>query len=107
MASTPNQTDQFEELLNPKRGPSRGNSDKWILAYGARPVGGQRAQPVGAIVKPNPMLAPVLRAKLQFKFPAEQRVIRMGYRETSASIVASGRNLLLAPMRLRRASSTA
>jgi hypothetical protein len=43
-------------------------------------------------VKPNPVLTPVLAAKDQFKFLAEQGMIRMDYPETSALIVASRRN---------------
>jgi hypothetical protein len=44
------------------------------------------------VVKPNPVLAPVLSAQRQFKFLAEQGMIRMGYSETSALIVANRRN---------------
>jgi hypothetical protein len=43
-------------------------------------------------VKPNPILTPVLSAKHQFKFLPDQGMIRMGYPETSALIVASRRN---------------
>ena len=42
--------------------------------------------------KPNPVLTPVLGAKYQFEFLPEERMIRMGYPETSALIVASRRN---------------
>ena len=40
-------------------------------------------------MKPNPVLTPVLRAKQQLKFLAEQGMMRMDYPETSALIVAN------------------
>ena len=48
-------------------------------------------------MEPNPVLTPVLGAKDQFEFLAEEGMIRMGYPETSALIVASRRNRLLTP----------
>ena len=71
---------------------SSGYNVERVFGHGTRPVGWQRAQTVGNIVKPNPVLTPVLGAKDQFKFMAEQRMIRMRYPETSALIVASRRN---------------
>jgi hypothetical protein len=43
-------------------------------------------------MKPNPVLAPVLRAQDQVEFLTEQRVIRMSYPETLALNVANRRN---------------
>ncbi len=48
-------------------------------------------------MEPNPVLTPVLGAKDQFELLAGQGMIRMGYPETSALIVASRRNRLLTP----------
>ena len=48
-------------------------------------------------MQPNPVLTPVLGAKDQFEFLAEQGMIRMGYPETSALIIASRRSRLPTP----------
>ena len=88
----PDQADQFEQLFDAKRGASSGDNVERILSHLARPIGRHRAQAVRNVVKPNPILAPVLSTKDQFKFVAEQGMIRMGYPETSALIVANRRN---------------
>jgi hypothetical protein len=70
---------------------------EWVLADDARPAGGQRPQSAIRVVKPNPVLMPVLGVKDQFEFLQMKGMVRMSYLETSASSVTQGRSCLRTP----------
>jgi hypothetical protein len=62
------QTPQFKQFFHAKQGAPGSDHVEWVLADNARPIGGQRPQSAIRVVKPNPVLMPVLGMKDQFEF---------------------------------------
>jgi hypothetical protein len=88
---------QFKQLLHAKQGAPGSDHVEWVLADDARPAGGQRPQSAIRVVKPNPVLMPVLGVKDQFEFLQMKGMVRMSYLKTSASSVTHGRSCLHTP----------
>src|ERR1700733_14396917 len=91
------QTPQFKQLLHAKQGAPGSDNVEWVLADDARPAGGQRPQSAIRVVKPNPVLMPVLGVKDQFEFLQMKGMVRMSYLKTSTSSVTHGRSCLRTP----------
>ena len=99
------QTSQFKQFFHAKQGAPGSDHVEWVLADDARPAGGQRPQSAIRVVKPNPVLMPVLGVKDQFEFLQMKGMVRMSYLETSASSVTQGRSCLRTPTPCAKASS--
>ena len=76
--------DQFEQLLRSERGAPCGHDIERILANQVRPDRRQRAQTALTVMKPGPVLAPVLPSLDQIEFLAEQRMVWVSYTESSS-----------------------
>jgi len=99
------QTPQLKQLFHAKQGAPGSDHVEWVLADDARPAGGQRPQSAIRVVKPNPVLMPVLGVKDQFEFLQMKGMVRMSYLKTSASSVTHWRSCLRTPTPCARASS--
>jgi len=94
---------QFKQLFHAEQGAPGSDDVEWVLGDDARPVGGQRPQSAVRVVKPDPVLMPVLGVKDQFEFLQMKGMVRMSYLKTSASSVTYGRSCLRTPTRRQRA----
>ena len=71
----PDQTDQFKQLLSPKRGPPGSYDIERIVGNEVGPTRRNGAQTASTVVEPGPVLAPVLATHDQIEFLPEQRMV--------------------------------
>lgn len=83
---------KFKEFRDPKHSPPGGHDVEGIFGHEIGPVRRQRAQMAGAVMKPSPVLPPVLATHDQIKFLAEQRMVRVRYPKWSALNVSMRRS---------------
>ena len=67
------------------------NGNKWIDRNSIGPTRWQQMQAPIAVLKPHPVFAPVVAIADQFELLLEQRMVGMGYTETSTRYVAMWR----------------
>lgn len=82
---------QFEQVRQSKQRATRSYDDECIHRSSISPTRWHRLQAALIVVKPNPVLAPVLTECHRFELPLKQRMVRMGYSETSTFNVAMRR----------------
>lgn len=70
------QTPEFKQLFHAEQGAPGSDHVEWVLADDARPAGGQRPQSAIRVVKPDPVLMPVLGVKDQFEFLQMKGMVR-------------------------------
>lgn len=83
---------KLKQFLDPKRRPPGGHDVEGIFGHEVGPVRRQGAQMAGAVMKPSPVLTPVLATLDQIKFLAEQGMVRMRYPKWSALNVTMRRS---------------
>ena len=71
------QTPQFKQLFHAKQGAPGSDHVEWGLADDARPACGQRPQSAIRVVKPIPVLMPVLGVKDQFEFQQMKGMVKI------------------------------
>lgn len=67
----PDQVREFEEFLNPKRGPASGHDVEGIFGDKVSPVRRHGAQTASAVMEPGPVLTPVLATHDQIELLTE------------------------------------
>ena len=82
---------QFKQVGHSKQRATCSQRDKYIHRSSISPTRWHRPQAAVIVVKPNPVLAPVLTECHRFELPLEQRMVRMCYSETSTFNVAMRR----------------
>ena len=83
---------QFKQFLSPKRGPSGGNNIERIVGNEVGPVRRNGAQTARTVVKPGPVLAPVLATHHQIEFLSKQRMVWMRHPKRSTLNVTRRRS---------------
>jgi hypothetical protein len=74
---------QFKQIHHAEQRPTRSHNHERIHRSGIGPSGWHGVQMAVIVVKPNPVFAPVLTKSHDFEFLPKQRMVRMGYSETS------------------------
>ena len=85
------QLGEFEQVRQSEQGATCRDDDKCIHGSSVGPTCWHRLQAAVIVVKPNPVLAPVLTECYRFELLLKQRMVRVGYSETSGFKIAMGR----------------
>jgi len=82
---------QFKQVGHSKQRATCSYHDEYIHRSSISPTRWHGLQAALIVVKPNPVLAPVLTECHRFELALKQRMVRMGYLETSTFNVAMRR----------------